>query len=745
MTEHAGNPPTTLGRLARPAPVVLVVALLAGLLAGCGGSSPPEKVTDPFAYDRSAPLDTSVESLGPQGAVDVDKLTYTSFDGQRVPALLATPHGQPSSGCLIYQGGVGQPKETAKAIWPGAAALGLSTFTIDLRATGERGSTDEIKAILGDAGQIKRTLHGDVIDLRRALDLLARRKECHGRIGYLGTSNGGTLGALLAGDDRRVKALAITSLGATWKAALVSSDVILPGVGSDPARLARAVRTLSPYDPARWVRKVAPRPVMIVNGSADPYVAPVDARNLAAAAQRPKQIVTFPGGHNPFAGTEGPAVARKIGQFFVRELVELPLLLMRVVIPVIGTHGDVQPFAVLGSALARAGHEVRVATHERFRPLIEDRELDFQALGGDPDRMWEDRRWQELRVSAWNPRPHVRTIREVFGELVADSHPEELGATWTDADAIVFSATTAFAAHVAGELRIPSIMGAATPMVATREFGHPVVAPRLRAGRAANVATWLAAERLQGQAVREPARPAQRRRHRLPPFPLAGSRGHSATWPPFPVLHAFSPAVVPRPADWPAHVHETGWWLPEPGDEPLGDAVEAFLVRRTAAAVRRLREHGDRRPRRPGSHTRGSAGSRGRPGDRQRSRGRVPARPTRPGPRGGPAAHGRLFGRVAAVVHHGGSGTVGTGLRAGRPTLVVPFVFDQFFWGRRVAAIGAGPEPLPFAELAPEPLARAMATLREPAVQAAAARAAQGIAADEGPAAAVAVVEQALA
>ncbi|MEV1293187.1 nucleotide disphospho-sugar-binding domain-containing protein [Pseudonocardia sp. NPDC049635] len=60
----------------------------------------------------------------------------------------------------------------------------------------------------------------------------------------------------------------------------------------------------------------------------------------------------------------------------------------------------------------------------------------------------------------------------------------------------------------------------------------------------------------------------------------------------------------------------------------------------------------------------------------------------------GSAPHDRLFERVAAVVHHGGAGSTAAGLRAGRPTLVCPFVGDQPFWGAQVHAAGAGPAPL---------------------------------------------------
>ena len=36
-----------------------------------------------------------------------------------------------------------------------------------------------------------------------------------------------------------------------------------------------------------------------------------------------------------------------------------------------------------------------------------------------------------------------------------------------------------------------------------------------------------------------------------------------------------------------------------------------------------------------------------------------------------------IFPRAAAIVHQGGVGTTGQALRAGRPTLVVPFAHDQ--------------------------------------------------------------------
>ena len=49
-----------------------------------------------------------------------------------------------------------------------------------------------------------------------------------------------------------------------------------------------------------------------------------------------------------------------------------------------------------------------------------------------------------------------------------------------------------------------------------------------------------------------------------------------------------------------------------------------------------------------------------------------------------------LFGRVAAVVHHGGAGTTTTATRAGAPQVVVPQLADQPYWAGRVAELGIG-------------------------------------------------------
>ncbi|MSR23349.1 MAG: glycosyltransferase [Gemmatimonadetes bacterium] len=68
--------------------------------------------------------------------------------------------------------------------------------------------------------------------------------------------------------------------------------------------------------------------------------------------------------------------------------------------------------------------------------------------------------------------------------------------------------------------------------------------------------------------------------------------------------------------------------------------------------------------------------------------------------------HEWLLPRVAAVVHHGGAGTLGAAFRAGRPQLCCPFGMDQPFWARRAHALGVATEPLAVRRLTSARLAR---------------------------------------
>ncbi len=418
---------------------------------------------------------------------------------------------------------------------------------------------------------------------------------------------------------------------------------------------------------------------------------------------------------------------------------------MRIAIPALGTLGDVLPYVRLGHGLNQAGHDVTVYTTERFRALVEQSGLDFRKLPGDPEVMFDAVAFDPYEISPLRPLRHVRVIHRGLNALVGEIEPERLLEAWRDVDFVVFGPTTTFGAINADALGVGRAMLAMTPTVATGAFPHPVLAPTGGLGRWGNRATWLAGERLQRQTYKEPLRPATRAAHGLPKIPLSAPKPQ-AQWPPFPVLHAYSASVVPRPVDWPAHVEVTGWLLPEPSSDPLPEPVERFLdageppvyigfgsmplgdpERMGALLLRTLTRTGNRAIV-SGSGLRSAAAL-----HEANSVLMVDD-----------IDHDRLFQRVAAVIHHGGSGTVGSGLRAGRPTLVVPLVFDQFFWGRLVHALGAGPPPIPLGRLSEEKLRRALTELAAPSVRRAAGNLGDKIAAEAGQRRAVASIERML-
>jgi UDP:flavonoid glycosyltransferase YjiC (YdhE family) len=97
------------------------------------------------------------------------------------------------------------------------------------------------------------------------------------------------------------------------------------------------------------------------------------------------------------------------------------------------------------------------------------------------------------------------------------------------------------------------------------------------------------------------------------------------------------------------------------------------------------------------------------------------------------APHTWLLPQMSAVVHHGGVGTTGAGMRAGVPNIVIPHFADQFFWGRQVATLGAGPQPIPRQKLTAEKLAQAITqTATDPTMRQRAATLGQKIRTENG-------------
>ena len=165
--------------------------------------------------------------------------------------------------------------------------------------------------------------------------------------------------------------------------------------------------------------------------------------------------------------------------------------------------------------------------------------------------------------------------------------------------------------------------------------------------------------------------------------------------------------MVPRPADWPATVHVTGYWWPArpPGWQPP-DLLVDFLG---AGPPPVFIGFGSMTPHHERLHDVVAAAV-GRAGVRAV----VQSGWAGLAPAGddillvGDLPHDWLFPRTAAVVHHAGAGTTGAGLRAGVPAVPVPVLVDQPFWADRLHRLGVAPQPLPLHELTADTLSDAL-------------------------------------
>ena len=415
---------------------------------------------------------------------------------------------------------------------------------------------------------------------------------------------------------------------------------------------------------------------------------------------------------------------------------------MNVTIICLGSRGDVLPYAALGRALREAGHRVRFATFAGFEPVVTARELEFYPVAGDAQAIMLSSGGQALARSGQSAVRMMAAIMRSFGVLARDWALDLTGLASEPTDLIVNQlAGGLYGYDLAEKLGVPMVAAAVMPLVPTSTW--PMLAfPRWPSALPGyNLLTFRLAYQLVWQAFRPIINRWRRESLGLARAPLFGIYREMRES--MELLNGFSARVVPRPPDWGRNVHVTGYWFPEDQDWQPPDDLARFLdggpppvfvgfgsmpladaERVTALVLEAVRLSGQRVVVHSGW---GGAGGRALP---EWAFGLDYA------------PYAWLFPRMAALVHHGGSGTTAFGLRSGVPAIVVPFVFDQFYWGKRIAGMGVGPAPIAFAELSAGRLADAIrAATEDGAMRDCARRLGAEIQSEDGLGAAVRVLE----
>jgi sterol 3beta-glucosyltransferase len=375
---------------------------------------------------------------------------------------------------------------------------------------------------------------------------------------------------------------------------------------------------------------------------------------------------------------------------------------MRVLLSTHGTRGDVQPFVALGKGLKAAGHEVALCTPTGFRALVDRHGVPYAHMDNAVLELTE----AVLRApTGAEQRKHFKG----FGAIIRAALDDEWhAAEQLEPDVLIYHSKALGSHHIAEKLGAAEALAMPLPLTPTRAFPVPLV-PVFHRGGWFNKASYrlVALANAFWAGATNDFRAKTLGLPKLPRFANPMRRADGAD---VPALYAFSEHVLPRPADWPASAEITGaWFLDEAeGFEPpaalcaflnagpppvyvgFGSMGAAHAERRAATVLEALSIAGERAVL--------AAGWGGlKPTELPPSIFLVESAP-----------HDWLFPQVSAVVHHGGAGSTMAGLRAGKPTVICPFLGDQPFWGSIVQRAGLGPAPLPQRSLSADELARAI-------------------------------------
>ncbi|KAF5017963.1 hypothetical protein F66182_10072 [Fusarium sp. NRRL 66182] len=436
---------------------------------------------------------------------------------------------------------------------------------------------------------------------------------------------------------------------------------------------------------------------------------------------------------------------------------------LNIVIMVIGSRGDAQPFLKIGKVLKEDyGHRVRIATHPAFREFVEkDSGLEFFSVGGDPSEL--------MAFMVKNPgliptletvkagdigrrRAAMATMFDGFWRACINATDDEsdrqnlkmMGAKDPFvADAIIANPPSFAHIHCAEALGIPVHLMFTFPYTPTQAFPHPLASIKnsnVDPGYT-NFISYPLVEMMVWQGLGDLVNEFRVKTLALDPVstlwaPGATYRLH------VPFTYLWSPGLVPKPQDWGSEVDVAGFVFLDlastfqppkeledflaAGETPIYIGFGSIVVDDADKFTQMIFKAVEM----AGVRALVSKGWGGLGGDD------VPDNifmlDNTP--------HDWLFPRVKACVIHGGAGTTAIALKCGKPTMVVPFFGDQNFWGKMLRNADVGPEPIPYKHLNAEKLAEGIKFCLTDEARVAAEKIAKRIA-DEGDGATNAVKE----
>ena len=382
---------------------------------------------------------------------------------------------------------------------------------------------------------------------------------------------------------------------------------------------------------------------------------------------------------------------------------------MKIIILAIGTFGDVYPYAALAQGLQNAGYQVTLATHQPYRDFVAGKGLSYAQIAGDPVQWEQEHKLSELVSSSRNFTGWMNKLKELADNLIPVIFASCLEACH-DMDAVVYSPLAWIGYSISEKFKVPGISASLQPFLTTRSFSSPWLSAVINTG-IFNRLTHTLVMQLYWQFNRYYVNHFRKEVLDLPEIRRLGPFG-SSQWNNQLFLFGFSQYLIPKPEDWPANAHITGFWRfdadacyhppedlldfisagPKPvylgfGSMPGNDNENLLDIADTAFKKAGVR------------------------GVAQIKTGNAPGKLSPNLFNAGWINHDWLFENSSAVICHGGVSTLATSLRFGTPIITIPHAWDQSFWGKRIEKAGLGISPCSRINLTSSRLARAISEI----------------------------------
>jgi sterol 3beta-glucosyltransferase len=385
---------------------------------------------------------------------------------------------------------------------------------------------------------------------------------------------------------------------------------------------------------------------------------------------------------------------------------------MKIVITTVGTRGDLQPYIALGLGLKNAGYEVQIVSAKNEEAFVRNYGLDFFALDVDIQKIMESGEVKEM-AKGNNP------LKFIIGHLKSSKGLKELmvrtqADIWkacTNADLVIFHPGMPIGFFWAKEHRKKAILATPFPVVATKNYPSILFYALPKFGSFYNLLTHYIFDKVFWALAKSPIKQFWKKNintkinFSISPIKQQSNNGQL-------ILNGYSHHLFPQPKEWKKNIHTTGSWLIESepdfvppielnkfinsGEPPiyigfgsmkdfdnfsktLEIILEALNITKQRAVVGLGWTKNNYKEELP---------------DNIYLIENVP--------------HTWLFPKMKMVIHHGGAGTTATGLRAGKPTIIIPHNADQPAWGQKIFELGVGSKPIKKTKLTAQRLADAI-------------------------------------